>query len=300
MILVLVNSAQSPDRLVRSVVQQIRSAGEEFLIETVPSLFLLNDNSGRTKILHYKRGLIEPNVIFHWVGRRQSYSTLDALQLGGYRLINPFKAWQIGRDKALQLAVFEREGIPHPWTLFAQEVSWARITDHLQWDGQEYVFKPHNAGRGRDVQKTRQERKASDLYSRTPRYREGVLIQEYMDHAPKPRHHFRVNVINGEPVTGTEIRAASGNWLTNQAQGGQSMSPRYGVEDIPGDAIQLALRATRAIGADYSGVDVIEGSDGAFYVLETNEFPGFGERTGPYLGDYIIEVARRESARSTS
>ena len=300
MILVLVTSAHSPNRLIRSVVQEIQASGETCLISTVPSLFLLYDNSGRAQILHHQQGMIEPNVIFHWVGGRQAYSTLDALELGGYRLINPLNAWRIGRNKAMQLALFEREGIAHPWTLFAQDVSWARITDHLEWDGQEYVFKPHNAGRGRDVQKTRQERMAADMYSRTPRYREGVLIQEYLDHAPKPRHHFRVNVIGGEPVTGTEIRATGGNWLTNQAQGGNILSPDYGVEDIPGDAIRLALRATRAIGADYSGVDVIEGSDGAFYVLETNEFPGFGERTGPYLGKHIVEVARQESARSTS
>jgi glutathione synthase/RimK-type ligase-like ATP-grasp enzyme len=50
----------------------------------------------------------------------------------------------------------------------------------------------------------------------------------------------------------------------------------------------LAVRAVEAIGADYSGVDVIEGADEQFYVLETNELPGFGTATGQQLGRYIL------------
>ena len=296
MILILVTNAEGPGRLVRDVVQHIQAAREKYFIATVPSLFLRFENSGRTQILHRQEGILEPAVIFHWVGGRSAYSTLDALELGGYRLINPLNAWRIGRDKSLQVAIFEREGIPHPWTLFAQQVSWAKISSHLDWNGHEYVLKPHNGGRGRDVHKFRQDRVAQNLYARSPRYKEGVLVQEYLDHTPKVRHHFRVNVIGGRAVTGAELRAASGNWITNQAQGGTTVGPDYSLKDVPGEAIKLARRAATAIGADYSGVDVIEGSDGAFYILETNEFPGFAERTTPHLARYIVDVARQQSA----
>lgn len=300
MILILVaGNADNPNQLVRSVAQQIEAAGEKYLIAPVPSLFLLFENSGHTQIRHYRGDIIEPDVIFHWVGGRHEYTTLDALDLAGYRLINPRKAWYIGRNKSMQLALFEREGIPHPWSLFAQEVSWARIEPHLAWDGRQYVLKPHDGGRGRDVHRARSNRRAATLYSQTPRYRRGgILIQEYLDHAPKIRHHFRVNVIGGRAVTGSELRAAGTNWITNEAHGGQSMSPDYAIEDVPEEAIRLAVRATGVIGADYSGVDVIEGGDGAFYVLETNEFPGFAGRTTPHLGKYIVEVARQQRSAS--
>lgn len=124
-------------------------------------------------------------------------------------------------------------------------------------------------------------------------------MQEYLDHAPKVRHHFRVNVVAGEAVKATEIRASGGNWLTNQAQGGESVDSDSATEDIPEDVICLALRATAAIGADYSGVDVIEGSEGAFYVLETNEFPGFRRTTAWFLSRYIIKVARKNRLGQT-
>ena len=72
------------------------------------------------------------------------------------------------------------------------------------------------------------------------------------------------------------------------------MASTYSIEDVPVEIKQLAVRAATAIGADYSGVDVIEGVDGRFYVLETNEFPGFGERTAPYLGRYIVDTVRQQ------
>ncbi len=294
MILVLVASADNPSKLVRDVLRQVQAAGEEYLISTVPALFLRFENTRRAQILHNQRGIIDPCVIFHWVGGRYAYSALDALEIAGYRLINPRRAWHIGRNKCLQLAVFEREGVPHPWTLFGEDVSFATIADQVQWDGQEYVLKPHGAGRGMDVNKARTRRTAAAIFSRTPRYRQGVLVQEYLDHAPKVRHHFRVNVVGGKAVTGCELRATAGNWVTNQARGGRSMAPLYSIKDIPEDAVHLALRAAEAVGADYSGVDVIEGSDGGFYVLEANEFPGFGERTALHLGRHIVDVARRQ------
>ena len=209
MILVLVSSAEHPNQLIRALVQQFDAAGEQYLLSALPSLFLRFDSSGRTRILHENRGIIEPAAIFHWVVGLDDYSILEALDLAGYRLINPLQAWRIGRNKCMQLAVFEREEIPHPWTLFSQGRSWAGIEHHLQWDGREHVLKPHDGGRGRSVHKTRNPQAAAALYSRTPRFRrQGILIQEYLDHSPKVRHHFRVNVIGGEAVTGTELRAS--------------------------------------------------------------------------------------------
>ncbi len=225
---------------------------------------------------------------------RRIYRALGALDLGGYRLINPLRAWHIGRNKCLQLAVFEREGIPHPWTLFARNVAGAAVADQLQWSEQAFVLKPHAAGRGLDVHKTDARGRALAMLASTPRYQRGVLIQEYLDHPPEHRHHFRVNVIGGRAVAGHQVRAARGNWITNRARGGRSMAHHSTIEDVPPEVARLAVRAATAIGADYSGVDVIKGADGAYYVLETNEFPGFGRPTTMHLGRYVVNAASHQ------
>lgn len=294
MILILVARPEKPDMIVRDVVEQIQAAGVEHLVSTVPSLFLCFDNAHRTQILHDRVGLIKPSVIFHWVLGRRVYRALEALDLGGYRLINPLRAWHIGRNKGLQLAVFEREGIPHPWSVFGQDVTGDTVADRARWDGRSYVLKPHAAGRGVDVQKTNSRDIAVKMLSKTPRYQEGVLLQEYLDHAPEHRHHFRVNVVGGRAVAGHQVRAAKGSWITNRARGGRSMAHHSTIEDVPAEVVQLGVRAATAIGADYSGVDVIKGADGAYYVLETNEFPGFGRPTTMHLGRYVVDAASHQ------
>jgi len=38
---------------------------------------------------------------------------------------------------------------------------------------------------------------------------------------------------------------------------------------------QMALTAAQAVGADYAGVDLLQGRDGALFVLEVNGIPGW-------------------------
>lgn len=296
MILILVARPQKPGMLIAEILKHARAAGADYLVCTVPSLFLRFDNALRTQIIHREVGPVEPSVVFHWIPGQRIYRILDALDIAGYRLINPLRAWYIGRNKCLQLTVFEREGIRHPWTVFAEDARRAAVADHVGWHGGEYVLKPHAAGRGIDVKKTDCRRMAAAMLLNTPRYQQGVLVQEYLDHTPKYRHHFRVNVIGGRPVAGHEVRAADGEWITNRARGGRSMAHSSTIDDVPREVVRLAVRAATAIGADYSGVDLIEGADGAYYVLEVNEFPGFGRPTTVHLARYVVEVANHQES----
>ena len=45
-------------------------------------------------------------------------------------------------------------------------------------------------------------------------------------------------------------------------------------EDVPKDILKLGLRATKAMGLNYSGVDVIESPEGPV-ILEVNASPGW-------------------------
>jgi len=289
-ILVLAANAARPNRVIAEVVRVVREAGEEAFIASVSRLSFIFENGGQVKLHHRSLGTFAPEVVFYWLGGRGARSTLDTLHHAGYRLVNPVDAWRTGRNKAMQLAAFEANGIPHPWSFFTY-AGWPAIEGQVDWGAGEYVFKPHNAGRGRAVQKAADSRAARSLLAGTRRYRQGVLVQEYMDHAPKPRHHYRINVVGGKPVTGGRLFGAEDMWITNQARGGR-FEGSENLEDIPKEVIDISVAAVEAIGADYSGVDVIEGQDGGFYVLETNELPGFGTATATHLGRHIVELVR--------
>jgi len=58
--------------------------------------------------------------------------------------------------------------------------------------------------------------------------------------------------------------------MTTTAAGG-----RYAAADPPPVAVDLALRAARRFGLLFTGVDLVEGPDGSFAVLEVSAFGGF-------------------------
>ncbi|WP_439026023.1 RimK family alpha-L-glutamate ligase [Haloarchaeobius sp. DT45] len=121
-----------------------------------------------------------------------------------------------------------------------------------------------------------------------------AFLQEYVETDGERHRDMRVYVV-GDEVVGAMFRyAPPGDWRTNVALGGE-------VEDA-GDAltdevVDIALEATRVLGLDYAGVDVVEGLDG-WYVLEVNPtagFKGLYEATGcspaPYIAKLAIEQA---------
>jgi ribosomal protein S6--L-glutamate ligase len=89
----------------------------------------------------------------------------------------------------------------------------------------------------------------------------GGIVQELV---PPRSSDLRVIVSAGE-VVGAAVRlAAPGEWRTNVALGGRSIATTP-----PQDACELALAATRRLGIDLAGVDLLRDDDG-WVVLEVN------------------------------
>jgi glutathione synthase/RimK-type ligase-like ATP-grasp enzyme len=60
------------------------------------------------------------------------------------------------------------------------------------------------------------------------------------------------------------------SWITNVARGGTCEAVR-----CDGRLAELAVAATRAVAADYAGVDLIEDESGQLVVLEVNSMPAW-------------------------
>ena len=90
----------------------------------------------------------------------------------------------------------------------------------------------------------------------------GALLQELV---PPAGADLRILVAAGVAVGAISRRAAPGEWRTNIALGGT----RVPVEP-PAAALELAIRAAEAAGADLIGVDLLPDGRGGHTVLELN------------------------------
>jgi len=117
-----------------------------------------------------------------------------------------------------------------------------------------------------------------------------AFLQQYLDHDGERHHDLRVYVIGERIVAAMNRYAPDGEWRTNVALGGD-------VEDmtdqLSAEVRRMALDAVEAIGLDYAGVDIVQGSDG-YYVLEVNPTAGFRglfEASGICPAPYIVQQA---------
>lgn len=90
-----------------------------------------------------------------------------------------------------------------------------------------------------------------------------VYMQEFI---PNPGRDIRVFIVN-KMILGSIYRIApSGNWITNLSQGGTARPCK-----LTGEQEELTLKASKAAGTTFAGVDIIEGD--IPYVLEINGTP---------------------------
>jgi ribosomal protein S6--L-glutamate ligase len=92
-------------------------------------------------------------------------------------------------------------------------------------------------------------------------------LQRFVRH---PGRDLGVAVLDGR-VLGAYWRVApSGQWMTTTAAGG-----KYQRAEPPPEALELAVRAARAFGLLFTGVDLVERPDGGFAIFEVSAFGGF-------------------------
>jgi len=207
------------------------------------------------------------------------FETLCALQQIGLPIINSPEAIQKAANKFATSLVLREAKVPHPQTMVT--TSFEAATEFLKNHGQ-VVSKPLFGYKGRDLALLTSEDK--DLLAETLKLRGVVYLQEFLKStAPSPRD-IRAFVVGGE-VAGAIYRVAPpGSWISNLSRGGAP-------EACPLDEeiVSLARKASQAVGTVYSGVDLMETSEG-LKVLEVNGTPsgrGIFQAKGIDVGEMI-------------
>ena len=192
---------------------------------------------------------------------------MDALHrledLGVY-VINPPDAIEVAVDKFYTSARLEDAGIRTPRTVVTETFDEAmKAFEEL---GGDVVVKPLFGSLGMGMSRVSDVDVAYRIF-RALEMTQGVYyIQECIPHGNRD---IRAFVIGGE-VVASMLRTAN-DWKTNLSAGGKAES--YDLEE---ELAELSVKASTAIGLEYSGVDILRSEeDGEPYVIELNSTPGW-------------------------
>jgi tetrahydromethanopterin:alpha-L-glutamate ligase len=154
------------------------------------------------------------------------------------------------------------------------------------------VLKPLFTSKGRGMQRLEGTR---GLRSQLEAHRDDGLGPFYLQRFVKhPGRDLGVAVLDGECIGAYWRVAPEHQWMTTILAGG-----RYEKAAIEPATAALAVRAARHFGLVFTGVDLIEGEDGRFTVLEVSAFGGFrgllngcGVDAAPMLADVVLRRFR--------
>ena len=211
----------------------------------------------------------------------------------GVPVLNPPRAVEAAVDKYLTLALLESAGIAVPSTWAGQSASEALRAFELL--GGDVVVKPLFGSEGHGLVRISDRELAWRTFHALERQRAVLYLQRMVRH---PGHDIRVFVLRGSVLGVMRRHAAAGEWRTNVSLGGRAEPCRLDPE-----VQRLALDATRGIGADMAGVDLIADLDrGRLVVLEVNAVPGWralSRVTGVDIAAEILTALRDDRRQQT-
>jgi RimK family alpha-L-glutamate ligase len=187
---------------------------------------------------------------------------LHRLDDRGQVVINAPHAIERTVDKFWTSALLEQAGLPVPATVVCEQAEDALTAFRALGD---VIVKPLFGSMGLGMVRVSDEEMAFRVFRTLEAIRGVYYLQRAIDHDGADVRAFVV----GDQVVGAIERRAPG-WRTNIARGGRA-SPLT----LPPAWSDLALRAARAVGADYAGIDLLPARDGTVYVVEVNGIPGW-------------------------
>jgi RimK family alpha-L-glutamate ligase len=206
---------------------------------------------------------------------------LHSLRDIGAPVLNSARTIELCVDKAATSFALARCGIPTPATWTVQSEQAARQIVRREAGRGPLVLKPLFGAQGFGLKLIR---RVEDL----PPFEavEGVYyLQRFVAGDRNGFRDIRLFVSHGEVIAAMTRHAK--HWITNVKLGAR---PEWFKPDAA--MIELALRASAAVGADFAGVDIIEDAAGAPYVLEVNSMPGWRglQKVAPFsIADRLVD-----------
>ncbi len=188
-------------------------------------------------------------------------SLLEHMEKHGILVVNPAYSFRRARDKYATLFYLENQGISIPRTVVTE--SFRQALNAVKSLG-DVVIKPLVGARGEGSIHTNDFDVAYRVLKAAYSVRQVLYIQEYV---PKPDRDIRAFVIGDEVVSAMYRIASPGSWKTNVAQSAKPVKC-----ELPREMEDQAIRASKSLGLEYSGVDIMESERGPV-ITEVNAAP---------------------------
>ena len=219
-------------------------------------------------------------------------NALNWIEQRGIPVVNSARAIERSVDKFYATALLQEAGLPVPETVVCDSADKAmEAIRRMLASGAEVIVKPIFGSMGRGLVRIADAELAWRVIRPLEQMRSVFYLQRAIDHGGRD---IRLFVVDGRVVGAIERTAPPGDWRTNVARGGiaRAIEPSTEWKDY-------ALTATRAVGADYAGVDLLESRTGEVFVLEVNGIPGWKglqSATGVDVAASIVELVETRVA----
>lgn len=211
---------------------------------------------------------------------------LHRLERLGIPVINPSSAIEKAVDKYYALTLLEENGIKVPRTVVTESPQ--RALKAFKELGEDVIVKPIFGSRGMGITRVSDAEIARRVFRSLAFLHHILYVQEFIPHGTSDIRAFVV----GDRVVAAMYRVAEG-WKTNVSQGAKAVAFNPTVE-----LEELAVKASKTLGCEISGVDIMEGPKG-YVINEINSQPGFkGLQSTTKVNiagaivDHVLEICR--------
>jgi len=198
----------------------------------------------------------------------------------GISVLNPPNAVECAVDKYLTLVRLDEAKLAVPATVVCESADEAQLA--FERLGGDVVVKPIFGSEGRGIVRVSDPDLALRTFRTLERIQAVLYVQRFIENEG---FDVRVMVLD-DRILGAMRRRANGDFRANVSR--RATPESYELNDAEAEA---AIRATRATGARFAGVDLLYGRDGTRYVIEVNAVPGwraFQRVTGCKVASQVI------------
>ncbi|VTR97436.1 30S ribosomal protein S6--L-glutamate ligase [Tuwongella immobilis] len=209
-------------------------------------------------------------------------------EMMGIYCLNDSQAIARSRDKLRSLQLLARHNLGIPPTMFTRQAE--HVPACIQRvEGPPVIVKLLEGTQGVGVVLAESERAASSVVEAFHGLDQNILIQQFIREAKGA--DTRVLVVGGKVVAAMKRQAKPGEFRSNLHRGGSSKKVRLSAEYR-----RCALTATKVLGLQLAGVDLIESGNGPM-IMEVNSSPGLEgitKTSGIDVADAIIRYLESE------
>lgn len=279
----------------KRLVEAGKARGHE--IEVIDTLKCYMNITSTKPMVHYQnRNLDDFDAIIPRIGASITFygtAVIRQFEMMGVFSLNESVSITRARDKLRSLQLLSRKGLGLPITGFAHSTKMTQELIKLV-GGAPLVIKLLEGTQGKGVVLAETEGAAESVIDAFREMDANILVQEFIKEARGS--DIRCFVIGDQVVASMMRTAKEGEFRSNLHRGGTAK-----IVEITKEERQAALDATKALGLNLAGVDMLRSSRGPL-IMEVNSSPGLNgieTATGKDVAGMIIEYLERMDKNST-